>query len=55
MPYVRISLEKTVRRRLKIEFIYDKEEIGKLTVQGAVAIAFNKIKEREQEGEACFK
>ena len=48
-------LKKRYGEDLKIEFIYDKEEIGKLTVQGAVAIAFNKIKEREQEGEACFK
>ena len=48
-------LKKRYGEDLKIEFIYDQEEIGKLTVQGAVAIAFNKIKEREQEGEACFK
>ncbi len=48
-------LKKRFGEELIIEFIYDKEEIGKLTVRGAVEIALGKIREREGEEKTCFR
>ena len=48
-------LRKRFGEELIIEFIYDKEEIGKLTVRGAVEIALDKIREREGEEKTCFR